>query len=63
MNFGHFTDGGAKTEGILVGDHGRPMQAIVTKHPVDNVVALVPGKIDVDVRRILAAGIQKSLEE
>jgi hypothetical protein len=39
------------------------MRAIAGKHPFENLGALVPGKVDIDVRWVMPAGVEESLEQ
>jgi hypothetical protein len=61
--FSDFADGGPQAERILVGHHGGSVRPVMLEDALDNVVPLVPRKIDVDVRRIVPAWVQKSFKE
>ena len=63
IDFGDFADRCAQPQGVLVGHHGGLLAAIGLEHPIYDVVPLIPGKVDVDVGRIFAAGIEKALEK
>src|SRR5206468_3735864 len=59
----HFPNRRAKPQAVLVGDHRGPLRLVLLEDPVQDAVAFVPREIDVDVRRIMASGVQKALEE
>ena len=63
MDFGRFADRGPEAETVLIRHHGRLAFAVLSEHPVENRIPLVPRKIDVDIGRIFPAGIEKPLEE
>ena len=50
-------------ERILVRHHRGLFGAVPFENPIHNTVPFVPGKIDVDIRRVLSARIQEPLEE
>src|SRR4029079_14579544 len=63
IDLGCFTDRRPEAETGLIRDHGRLACAVSAEYPVENRVPLIPGKIDVDVRRVFAAWIEEPLEE
>jgi hypothetical protein len=50
-----------RLEEHMVGDH-RAMPRVLPQHRLQDPVALVPGEVDIDVRRVGAPGIQEPLE-
>ncbi len=54
-------DGQARLQADVAADHGRAA-AEARQHRGEHPVALVPGKVDVDVRRVQAAGVEEPLE-
>ena len=63
VDFCNFTDSGSETETVLVRHHRGLALAVLLEYPFQNTVALVPGKIDVDVRWVFTAWIKKTFEE
>ena len=59
---GHVPQGALGLEIGVDGYHGHPLGAVPTEHRGDHVVALVPGKVDVQVRRVHPGIRQESLE-
>jgi len=45
----------------MIGDHGG-VPPVVFQNRRLNVIPLVPGKIDIDIRRVRTARVQKTLE-
>jgi hypothetical protein len=62
-DLGHLAQGGAPLEADLVGDHRRPSRPVAGEGEIEDGVALVPGKVDVDVGRIEASLVEEALEE
>lgn len=58
-----FADCPSQTQTVLVCHHGGLVFAVLLEHPRQNTVALVPRKIDIDVRWVFPARIEKSFEE
>jgi hypothetical protein len=63
VHLGNFPHGCPRRQGVLIGDHGRLMCPIAGKHPFENLRALVPGKVDIDIRWVMPAGVEESLEQ
>ena len=59
---GRLAQGAAPGEAAVVGHHGRP-PPVVGEHRRQDAGALVPGKVDVDVGRILSSLVEEALEE
>src|SRR3954454_13586981 len=63
VDLGYLAQRAPETEAVVVRHHGRLGPGIplddVGQHPV----ALVPGKIEVDVGRVLPLGVEETLEE
>jgi hypothetical protein len=51
-----FPDGHARLKQNVIGHHGR-VAAVCLKHRSEDVIPFVPGKIDINVGRVLATGI------
>ena len=62
-DFGHFPDGRSGAEGIVVGHHGGPAVAVLGEHIVDDLIAFIPCKVHIDVRRIHATRVQKAFKK
>src|SRR5262245_41798252 len=63
VHLGYLAKRAAEPEAIVVGDHRRAGMGIALEDVTENAVALVPGKIEVDVGRILSLRIEKTLEQ
>ena len=63
MHLGHLAERAAQAEAVVVGHHRGLGMGIVAEHVGQHVVALVPGEVEIDVGRVLALGIQESLEQ
>ena len=63
VDLGHFANGRAEREAVLIGDHGRAGRSIAGEDEIQDAVPLVPREININVRRIVPAGIQEPLEE
>ena len=63
VHLGDFANGRSEAETVLIRHHGGLTLAILLEHPFQNVVTLIPCKIDIDVRWIFSAGIEKPFEE
>ena len=63
MDFGHFADRGAQGQGVVIGHHAGLAAAITGKDEIDDAVAFIPGKINVNIWRIMSARIEKAFEE
>ncbi len=61
VHLGRFANGHAGPEGHVVADHGR-VTGILIQNRINDPVAFIPGKIDVDVGRVLAPRVEKALE-
>ena len=61
VHLGRFADGHPGPEGHVVADHGR-MACVLRQDRIEHCIAFVPGKVDIDVRRVLAARVEKTLE-
>jgi len=53
----------ADLETVMVGDHGDAAPAVGAKEIVEHIVPLIPGKIDIDIGGIAAAGIEEPFEK
>ncbi len=63
VDLGHLAERAAETEAVVVGHHRRLGPGIRLEDVGQHVVALVPGKIEIDVGRILPLGIEEPVEE
>ena len=61
IHLGCFADGHPGPEGDMIADH-RGMTVILLQNRIEHIIALIPGEINIDVRRVFAARIQKALE-
>ncbi len=61
VDLGDLAHGHARLEEDVVGHHGG-VAAVAGEHGRKHRVALVPGKVDVDVGRVRAAGVEKAFE-
>ena len=62
-HFGHFPYGGPCAKGIVIGHHSGPLVSVFCKKIVDDPFPFVPGKIDINIRRVHAVKIQKSFKK
>ena len=63
VHLGNFPHGRPRRQGVLIRDHGRLMRPIAGKHPFENLGALVPGKVDIDIRWVMPPGIEKPFKQ
>src|ERR1043165_3497320 len=56
VDFCCFPDGSTKAEAVLVRYH-RCLAVVLLKDPFQNLIAFIPGKIDVDIGRVFAASV------
>ena len=63
VHLGHLAQRAPETEAVVVRHHRRLGPGIGAEDVGQHPVALVPGKVEVDVGRILALGIEEALEE
>ena len=63
VHLGHLAQRAAQPEAVVVGDHRRLGTGIGAEDVGQHLVPLVPGKIEIDVGRILALGVEEALEE
>jgi hypothetical protein len=62
MYLPHFPNGGSRLQKNLAGDHGRSFLTVFFKHIGQNIVPLVPGKINVNIRHIFSFRVDKSFK-
>ena len=60
--FGHVADGRPVLEGVEGADHGGAFGAVFFVHVTQHAVAALPADVQVDVGRVAALGIEKTLE-
>ena len=63
VHLGHLTQRAARLKGVVIGHHGGVQPGIPAKDVGQDLVALVPGKVEIDVRRIAPLQIEKALED
>ncbi len=63
VHLGHFAERAPQLEGVVVGYHRGAGHGVAPEHVGQHVVALVPGKIEIDVGRVLPLGIEEPLEQ
>ena len=63
IDFGNFTNCGAQGQGIVIGDLAGLATAITGKNKIDDVVALIPRKININVWGIMTARIEKTFKK
>ena len=63
VHLGHLAQRAAQAKGVVVRDHRRLGMGIVAEDVAQYLVALVPWKIEIDVGRVPALGIEEALEE
>ena len=62
MHLGHFTQRTPRLKAVVIGHHGGVQPGIAPEDVFEHLVALVPGKIEIDVGRIAALQIEEALE-
>ena len=62
VGLGHGAQRALGLEEGVVGHHGHPVAAVALEHLLDDGIALIPGEVDVHVRRILALLGEEALE-
>jgi phosphatidate phosphatase APP1 len=62
VDLGNFAERTPGLKTVVIGDHGGVQPGIPTEYVFQHLIAFVPGKVEVDIRRVSPLQVQETLE-